>query len=437
MLTNTRNRVLCIAVIALLGTGCKKKVPDLTGLSQQEATEQLADSKLKLGTVTTVVGKGKPGTVVDQDPKPGSKAEKEARVAVVLEQGGAAATPAAGGMMTTPASTPVTPASTATTPAAPTADFVSVPDLTGKTIEQAAAALMAVGLSVGEKRHEILDLPAGQIFKTSPAKNTQVAPGSPVELYVASDSHALIPEVKGKSQGEAEHLLRSAGFTIGKVNYVPEAGTPGQVVRSEPGAPAGAPRGTSVDIFVRQETVLVPRVTGLKTEQAKIRLYEKGLVPVIRQEKAPAGTPATDLDVVIAQLQEENKAVGKGSEVAVVVRASAEQPWLRFPIAGVSAVIVTPPPAASNRCISGFVWREAFPGDLVCVTPQIRAQAAMDNAQAASRYQPGGGPYGRQTCRQGFVWREANARDRVCVSPATRAQAARDNSMAASRRAGG
>lgn len=132
MVTNTRNRVLAFALLALLVTGCKKKVPDLTGLSQQEATEQLADSKLKLGTVTTVAGKGKPGTVVDQDPKPGSSVEKEAKVAVVLEQAGAPVTPAAGGMMTTPGSTSVTPASTTTTPAAPAGDFVVVPDLTDR-----------------------------------------------------------------------------------------------------------------------------------------------------------------------------------------------------------------------------------------------------------------------------------------------------------------
>jgi beta-lactam-binding protein with PASTA domain len=296
--------------------------------------------------VTTVTGQGKPGTVVDQHPKPGTKVEEEARVAVVLEQAGAPVMPAAGGIMTTPGNTSVTPVSTATTPAAPMGDFVSLPDLTGKTIEQATAALAAIGLGVGRTHAEIVDQPAGHIFKTSPTKGTQVAPGSPVELYLASDSHALVPEVKGKSLGEAEQLLRSAGFKIGTRHNVAEQGTPGQVIRTEPDAPAGAPRGTSIDIFVRQES-------------------------------------------------------------------------------------------DPNRCVSGFVWREAFPGDLVCVTPQIRAQAAMDNAQAASRYQPGGGPYGPQTCRQGLVWREANAHDRVCVSPATRAQAASDNAQAASRRTGG
>lgn len=84
-------------------------------------------------------------------------------------------------------------------------------------------------------------------------------------------------------------------------------------------------------------------------------------------------------------------------------------------------------------CVSGFVWREARPGDKVCVTPQIRAQAAGENRAASMNRQPGGGAYGPNTCKQGFVWREAFSGDVVCVVPASRTQAARDNALAASR----
>ena len=90
---------------------------------------------------------------------------------------------------------------------------------------------------------------------------------------------------------------------------------------------------------------------------------------------------------------------------------------------------------AQDTCRQGFVWREAFPGDHVCVTPETRAQAAEDNKQAAARRQPGGGAYGPNTCLPGYVWREARPDDQVCVTPATRAQAASDNSQASSRRA--
>lgn len=90
-------------------------------------------------------------------------------------------------------------------------------------------------------------------------------------------------------------------------------------------------------------------------------------------------------------------------------------------------------PYGPDTCVQGYVWREAFPGDHVCVTPATRSQAAYDNSQAAARREPGGGPYGPDTCRQGFVWREARPDDHVCVTPATRAQAAYDNAHAQER----
>ncbi len=95
--------------------------------------------------------------------------------------------------------------------------------------------------------------------------------------------------------------------------------------------------------------------------------------------------------------------------------------------------LATPSVGGSDVCKQGYVWREAFAGDHVCVTPQTRAQAAQDNSLAASRRVPGGGAFGPDTCLQGFVWREASPADHVCVAPATRAQAAADNSQAASR----
>jgi len=86
-----------------------------------------------------------------------------------------------------------------------------------------------------------------------------------------------------------------------------------------------------------------------------------------------------------------------------------------------------------DTCVSGFVWREAFSGDDVCVDPAVRSQAATDNQLAPRRRVPGGGAYGPDTCRQGFVWREAGPSDHVCVTPEIRTQAANDNRAAASR----
>ncbi len=94
-------------------------------------------------------------------------------------------------------------------------------------------------------------------------------------------------------------------------------------------------------------------------------------------------------------------------------------------------------PYGPDTCKQGYVWREAFPGDHVCVTPEVRAQTARDNSEANARRQPGGGPYGPDTCQRGFVWRDARPGDHVCVTPQTRDAAAADNRQASGRLAVG
>ncbi len=110
----------------------------------------------------------------------------------------------------------------------------------------------------------------------------------------------------------------------------------------------------------------------------------------------------------------------------------------RPPIGSISV----PPPStrqpqqAPETCRLAYVWREAFAGDHVCVTPDVHVATARQNELAPSRHSPNGGAYGPDSCRQGFVWRDAKPGDHVCVTGLERQQAAADNQAAASRRIG-
>jgi hypothetical protein len=55
---------------------------------------------------------------------------------------------------------------------------------------------------------------------------------------------------------------------------------------------------------------------------------------------------------------------------------------------GAAALGATPASAqyGPDTCRNGFVWREAFPGDHVCVRPWVRAQASRDNYRTSDRY---------------------------------------------------
>ncbi len=85
-----------------------------------------------------------------------------------------------------------------------------------------------------------------------------------------------------------------------------------------------------------------------------------------------------------------------------------------------------PLPYGPDTCKDGFVWRDAIPGDHVCVTPDRRATAANENAIAGSRVDPAGA-YGPNSCMVGFVWREAYVGDVVCVTPARRTEVYQEN----------
>lgn len=91
--------------------------------------------------------------------------------------------------------------------------------------------------------------------------------------------------------------------------------------------------------------------------------------------------------------------------------------------------------ADDDRCVQGYVWREARPMDHVCVTPAVREETAHENAGAERHRSPTGGQYGRDSCLSGFVWREAFEGDVVCVPPASRSRAREDNAAALGRRA--
>ena len=108
--------------------------------------------------------------------------------------------------------------------------------------------------------------------------------------------------------------------------------------------------------------------------------------------------------------------------------------WLALIMALATVAAIPATAAERDTCKPGYVWREAFPGDHVCVDPAIREQVQRDNKQANARRASNGGPSGPDTCRQGYVWRQARPQDHVCVTPQTRAQTVSDNRQAAARR---
>ena len=113
--------------------------------------------------------------------------------------------------------------------------------------------------------------------------------------------------------------------------------------------------------------------------------------------------------------------------------------WVGCLAAGAAMLLPALPASAAGShgpltCLDGFVWRQATPRDHVCVTPEVAAQTAGDNALASTRRSATSSTFGPDLCVAGFVWREALPGDRVCVTPATWQQVHDDNLTAGARR---
>jgi serine/threonine-protein kinase len=143
-------------------------VPDLSALSQADATNQLTAAGLKLGQVSqgyssTVAA----GSVISQNPLAGQKVDKGSSVDIVVSQG---ASPSP-----TPSPSP-----------SPTVSGVQVPNLYGMQASLAEQQLTALGLEAAYQQKSGTGQPSGTVVKIKPDAGTLVPAGSTVILVIAS-----------------------------------------------------------------------------------------------------------------------------------------------------------------------------------------------------------------------------------------------------------
>lgn len=129
-------------------------VPDLTGKTEDELASYLEAAGFKLGTVSEKASEEPEGTVLDQDPKPGSTAEKGTAINVVVSDGSKAK--------------------------------AVVPFLVGKPLGDAQSALLNAGLKVGSISYAYSDTYAeGEVMWQQYDANAQLEKGTSVKIRVS------------------------------------------------------------------------------------------------------------------------------------------------------------------------------------------------------------------------------------------------------------
>ncbi|MEU9685944.1 Stk1 family PASTA domain-containing Ser/Thr kinase [Amycolatopsis japonica] len=157
---------------------------------------------------------------------------------------------------------------------------VKTPDLKGKTVAEATAALTEAGLKLGATTEEETEdtNQAGKVMSQNPSSQAEVDQGSKVDITVGKSKELkTVPNYKGKTQAEAEAGLKAAGFTP-QVTNVDSDQPKGTVIDQTPNGGKLAV-GSVVKLSVsngNQETFDMPNLKGMTEDQATRQLQQLG-----------------------------------------------------------------------------------------------------------------------------------------------------------------
>src|SRR6266545_4238288 len=206
----------------------KTEVPNVKGLSRDEAVSRLAGQNLD-ADVHEVPSGQEPDIVLAQDPKPGERVNEGTKVRINVSS----------------APRPVT-----------------VPNVVGQAYDSAASALQGQGFAVAKKLVDS-EQPAGVVVDTDPKPNSSVAPGSSITLLVSKGpKEQQVPSVENLDVDSAKSVLQDAKFKSTVVYQDTTDGSlDGVVISQDPAPGTKAPPGTVVTLTVGrliQETATTP-----------------------------------------------------------------------------------------------------------------------------------------------------------------------------------
>lgn len=137
-----------------------------------------------------------------------------------------------------------------------------------------------------------------------------------------------VPNVLGKTPGQANELLVDAGFKVdirdGEGEAIPSDHSPGTIARQEPEAGQKRAEGETVTLYLSSgpEMVAVPKVTGLNEDEATEALEKVGLTKgAVRR----AFSNDVEEGRVISQDPAADSRVAPGSAVAITISGGKEK----------------------------------------------------------------------------------------------------------------
>jgi eukaryotic-like serine/threonine-protein kinase len=259
-------------------------VGDYVGIREPEAVSKIVDDGF-VADVNRVPSNTVEATfVIRQDPAAGNRQERGSTVTIFVSTGKA---------MTT------------------------VPDVRGKTRDDAVAEIVAAKLD-----YRIVEINSGKPVNTvtaqDPKPGEKVAQGTQVRINVSiGPAEFEVPSVVGESFAQASSEIQARGFRVARRDADADA-PEGTVIHQSPDAGSLAQKGATVTLTVSKgpQTVAVPSVEGLDADAAVAAIEEAGFVPnVVDQDVTDENLD----NLVLSQTPASGAQAKPGSTVTVTV----------------------------------------------------------------------------------------------------------------------
>ncbi|HEM6146613.1 TPA: Stk1 family PASTA domain-containing Ser/Thr kinase [Streptococcus suis] len=201
---------------------------------------------------------------------------------------------------------------------------VTVPDVSGQTVEKATEMIEVAGLEVGNITEEATaTVDEGLVIRTSPAAKTTRRQGSKIDIVVATAALSSIPDVVDKESDTARQELEALGFQVTIKEEYSEKVAQGLVIKTNPEANSSAEKGAKITLYVSKGVApqVVPNVVGKSQENATQILQTAGFsVGTITQEYSSSVTAGQ----VISTDPVANTELAKGSIINLVISKGKE-----------------------------------------------------------------------------------------------------------------
>ena len=202
---------------------------------------------------------------------------------------------------------------------------IPVPNVIGKTLDEATQEIEAAGLEVGNVSERSDDkVEEGQVASQDPVAGTKRAEGDRVNLVISSGtSQSSVPDVTNKTADEARKILTDAGFQVqaGAAKYS-DTVEKDRVVQTDPAAGQSIPKNSVVTYYLSlgKEGTEVPNVVGSSLGSATTTLSNKGFNVTsesVYSDSAP-------VNQVISQTPNAGELAKEGDTVHLVVSAGPD-----------------------------------------------------------------------------------------------------------------